>query len=121
MTYQGERARPMASEEGRCFEVSKVRIGADGHVSDVLWGEVDGGSDRDVGARVVASAAEVVDAIHDGAQVAAVFPTFDSEHPRHRPERVFVIVEHEDGRECIAFEGPPSPGRDLADVASLDD
>ena len=60
MTYQGERARPMASEKGRVFEVSKVRIGADGHVSDVLWVEVDSGSDQDVGTRVLASAAEVV-------------------------------------------------------------
>jgi hypothetical protein len=120
MTYQGERARPMPSEEGRCFEVSKVRIGADGHVSEVLWGEVDAGTDRDVGARVLASAAEVVDAIHDGARVAAVFPASGSDHRRHRPERVFVIVEHGDGRECIAFENPPSRGRDLVDMASLD-
>jgi hypothetical protein len=67
MTYQGERARPMASESGRCFEVSKVRIGPDGHVSDVLWAEVDAVDDRSVGARVLATAAEVVDAIHDGA------------------------------------------------------
>lgn len=37
MTYQGERARPLADENGRSFEVSKVRIGADGHVSDVWW------------------------------------------------------------------------------------
>lgn len=73
MTYQGERSRPMASEGGRLFEVSKVRIGLDGHVSDLLRGEVDAGSDRAVGARVVATAAEVVDAIHDGAQVEAVF------------------------------------------------
>ena len=73
MTYQGERARPMTSESGRFFEVSKVRIGPDGHVSDVLWGEVDAGNDRAVGARVLATAAEVVDAIHDGAQVEAVF------------------------------------------------
>lgn len=121
MTYQGERARPMASEKGRCFEVSKVRIGADGHVSEVLWGEVDAGSDRDVGARVRASAAEVVDAIHDGAQVAAVFPASEADHPVHRPERLFVIVEHLDGRECIAFDSPSSPGRDLVDLLSLDD
>ena len=121
MSYQGERARAMASEKGRCFEVSKVRIGTDGHVSEVLWSEVGGGSDRDVGARVLASAAEVVDAIHDGAQVAAIFPASDAGHPKHRPERVFVIVEHEDGRECIAFEGPPSPGRDLVDMVGLDD
>jgi len=116
MTYQGERARPMASESGRFFEVSKVRIGPDGHVSDVLWGEVDAGSDRDVGARVVATAAEVVDAIHDGAQVSAVFSAGD-----HLPERAFVIVEHQDGRECIAFDGAPSPGRNVTDLGSLDD
>ena len=100
MTYQGERTRQLPGEKGRFFEVSKVRIGADGHVSDVLWGEVDAGTDRDVGARVVATAAEVVD---------------------HLPERAFVIVEHEDGRECIAFDGAPSPGRNVADLASLDD
>ena len=116
MTYQGERARPIATENGRLFEVSKVRIGPDGHVSDVLWGEIDAGSDRDVGRRVVATAAEVVDAIHDGARVAAVFPAKD-----HLPERAFVIVEHEDGRECIAFDGAPSPGRNVIDLDSLDD
>jgi hypothetical protein len=116
MTYQGERARPMATEKGRCFEVSKVRIGPDGHVSDVLWAEVDAGSDRVVGARVVATAAEVVDALHDGAEVAAVFPP---EAPR--PERAFVVVLHNDGRECVAFDGAPSAGRNLTDMDSLDD
>ncbi len=116
MTYQGERAQPIATENGRCFEVSKVRIGPDGHVSDVLWGEVDAGSDRMVGARVVATAAEVVDAIHDGAQVAAVFPSQD-----RLPARTFVVVEHNDGRECITFDGGPSPGRNVTDMDSLDD
>ena len=116
MTFQGERARPMASENGRFFEVSKVRVGPDGHVSDVLWGEVDAGSDRKVGALVVATTAEVVDAIHDGAQVAAVFSAKD-----RLPERAFVIVEHEDGRECIAFDDASSPGRNLNDVDRFDD
>lgn len=106
----------MASESGRFFEVSKVRIGADGHVSDVLWGEVDAGTDRAVGARVVAAAAEVVDAIHDGARVEAVFPA-----GLHLPERRFVIVLHEDGRECIVLDGAPSPGRNVADLDRLDD
>ena len=117
MTYQGERARPMASENTRFFEVSKVRIGADGHVSDVLWGEVDAGTDRAVGRRVLAAASEVVDAIHDGAQVSAVFPPARG----HLPERPFVIVEHADGRECISFAGASSPGRDVGDMAVLDD
>lgn len=116
MTYQGERSRPIASESGRVFEVSKVRIGPDGHVSDVLWGEVDAGSDRAVGARELATAAEVVDALHDGAQVEAVFPANDP-----LPERSFVIVLHEDGRECIALDGPSSPGRNVTDLGRLDD
>jgi len=115
MTYQGERARPMASEQGRFFEVSKVRVGPDGRVSDVLWVEVDAGSDRDVGARVLATASEVVDAIHDGAQVVAVFSTQDP-----LPERMFVVVEEEAGGEYISFDGTPSPGRNLADLDRLD-
>lgn len=116
MTYQGERARPTDNENRRFFEVSKVRIGSDGHVSEVLWGEVNAGSDLDVGRRVLASAAEVVDAIHDGAQVSAVFPA----RTGHRPERAFVIVEHPDGRECITFSDAASPGRNLGDLERLD-
>jgi len=121
MTYQGERARPLASEAGRCFEVSKVRIGADGYVSDVLWAEVNTGSDLDVGPRMLASAAEVVDALHDGAQVEAVFPPSKADHARLAPERQFVVVEHEDGRECIRLADAASPGRNLSDMDSLDD
>lgn len=116
MTYQGEGSRPIASESSRHFEVSKVRIGPDGQVSDVLWGEVDAGTDRAVGARVVATAAEVVDALHDGAQVEAVFSA-----KGHLPERLFAIVLHADGRECIALDGVPSPGRNVTDLDSLDD
>jgi hypothetical protein len=116
MTYQGERARPMASENGRYSEVSKVRIGPDGHVREVLWGEVDAGSDRAVGARVLATAAEVVDAIHDEAQVEAVFSA-----KVHLPERLIATVLHADGRECIALDRATSPGRNLTDLDSLDD
>jgi hypothetical protein len=117
MTYQGERARPMASEKGRFFEVSKVRIGRDGHISNVLWGEVNAGSDCDVGPSVVATAAEVIDALHDGATVAAVFLL--SKH--HQPERAFLIVEQNDGREYISFAAASSTGRNLSDMDKLDD
>jgi hypothetical protein len=120
MTYQGERARPVtvkdASELGRCFEVSQIRLDGDGHVSDVLWTEVNTASNRAVHTAIVSPAAEVVDAIHDGAQVAAVF----SPRGVHLPRRQFVVVEHENGRECIVLDGPPAPGRNLSDIASLD-
>lgn len=117
MTYQGERARAMASEVGRFFEVSKVRLGADGLVSEVLWGEVAAGSNLNVGAPVRVPVADVVDAIHDGAQVSAAF----SGKQAHQPERLFVVFEHSDGSESIALEEPPSPGRNLVDLPALDD
>jgi hypothetical protein len=116
MTYQGKRARPIATEDGRFFEVSKVRIDPDGHVSGVLWCEVDAGADRATGAPVEATAAEVVDAIHDGAYVAAVFSAKVS-----LPERMFVVVEHTNGKERIVLDGAASSGRNLTDLGSLDD
>ena len=130
MSYQGARARPLASEAGRSFEVSRVRIGPDGHVSEVLWGGVHPGTDGTRGADVRAPVSEVVDALHDGARVSAVFPAARSAgaatgHGHGRPaERDFVVVEHADGRECITFEPGahgPWPGRELADMARLTD
>jgi hypothetical protein len=116
MTYQGERARSMGTESGRLFEISKVRIDPAGHISDVLWSEVNAASDLAVGHRVVATVAEVVDAIHDGAQVAAVFTTGDP-----LPRRMFLVVEHSDGGAHIAIDGTPSPGRNASDLARLGD
>jgi hypothetical protein len=62
MTYPGRRARPTQNENRRNFVTFKVRLGADGHVSDVLWAEVNAGSNLDVGTSIVATAAEVVNA-----------------------------------------------------------
>jgi hypothetical protein len=117
MTYQGSRARAADDESKRVFEVSKIRLGADGRVSHVMWAEVDAPSDHDVSAPAIVPVADVVDAIHSGAQVAAVFA-----QPRGQlPDRGFIVVEHDDGRETIGFGGEPSPGRDLRDIATLDD
>lgn len=116
MTYQGARARPMASESGRAFEVSRIALGPDGRISRVLWSEVGALSDADVGARVLAPASEVVDAIHAGARVAAVFEGRDEP----LPERIFVVVEHDDGHESLAFDDGPSPGREMGDILPLD-
>lgn len=116
MTYRGERSRFLATEEGRVFEVSKVRLSADGHVRDVLWGEVDTASGQLVGPRMEVSAADVLDAIHDGAQVVALF-----ERPKpHLRKRGFIIVLHEDSQERLSFEGSPRPGRELVDMSRLE-
>jgi hypothetical protein len=117
MTYQGTRARAADDESARVFEVSKIRRAADGRVSHVLWAEIDAPSDHDVSLRVLAPVAEVIEAIHGGARVAAVFVQPDS----RKPERFFVVVEHEDGRETIGFDGEASSGRELGDIETLDD
>ena len=116
MTYQGARAREPVNEKARLFEISRVRLGADGHISEVLWGAVDAATGHDLGPRAMATVAEVVEAIHDGAEVLAVF----SASSRRLPERLFVVTPLEDGAPRIALDGAPSPGRDLADMASFE-
>jgi hypothetical protein len=117
MTYQGTRARAADDESARVFEVSKVRLAADGRISQVLWAEINARSDHDVSLRVLAPVAEVIDAIHGGARVAVVFAQPDS----RKPERFFVVVNHDDGRETIGFDGEASPGREFGDIETLDD
>lgn len=117
MTYKGTRARAADDESKRAFEVSKIRLAADGRISHVLWAEIDARSDHDVSVRAVVPVADAVDAIHGGAQVAALFL-----QPRSPlPERNFVVVEHKDGRETIDFNGGPSAGRELSDIDTLDE
>jgi hypothetical protein len=111
-----ERSHAAGSKAGRMLEVSKVRIGPHGRITAVLWGEVDAWVDQVVGARVEADTAAVIDAIHAGDHVSAVFL-----HPHRLPSRPFVVVGHLDGHPHLALEGPPSPGRNVADLATLPD
>jgi hypothetical protein len=117
MTYRGDRSRELDTEQGRVFEVSKVRLAPNGGVADVLWVEVNPASGLDVGADVLATEAEVIDAIHDGASVLALFKA----HEPPLRKRNFVIALQQDGSERIAFAGPPIPGRALEDVARIDE
>lgn len=116
MSYQGLRARTADDESMRMFEVSKVRLADQGRVSEVLWAEVDGRTDREVGERALAPVAEVIDALHSGARVAAVF----ARHGGRRPERFFVVTKREDGGEEIGLDGASSLGRELGDIEPLD-
>ena len=113
--YQGARAHPDAKQMRRVFAVSKVRLDRHGGIDEVFWAEVNAKSNLGVGSAVRAPVSEVVDAIHAGHDVIALFET---KHPA-QPERPFVIVDHTDGRETIAFDGPEQPGRDLQDITTL--
>jgi len=115
MTYQGERAQPADSEINRVFEVSQVRLGAQGRVTEVRWTEVDARSNRDVDASVLAPVAEVVDAIHSGARVMALFSSPDA----LVRDRQFVVIAHAQGQESIALDGHARAGRDLADMPRI--
>jgi hypothetical protein len=114
--YQGARAQTAAKETRRVFAISKVRLDRHGRIAEVLWAEVNAKSNLSVSAAVQAPVSEVVDAIHAGHDVVALFPTMQAP----QPERPFVIVDHDDGVETIAFDGPDVPGRDLRDIVTFD-
>ena len=115
MTYQGAKARPLDGETNRFFSISKIRLDPAGWPTHVLWGEVNAGSDLDVGAQRVAPVADVVDALHDGAEVAAVFLP-----PRvHAPEHLLVVTERLDGSETIALAPTASLSAQRANLQQI--
>ena len=98
------------------FAVSKVRLDEDGRVIAVYWGRVNTDTNTWATAEVVAPVKEVVNAIRDGDQVFALFP---SEHG-HVPERRFRVAEYESGWETIVLDGPPTFEREVHDMERLD-
>jgi hypothetical protein len=120
MSYQGARARSEADETRRVFTVSKVRLNDVGSVIDVLWAEINAKSNLDIGESVVVPVADVIDAIHDGAQVSAVFPArFGA-----LPDYAFEVIEFTNGLETIQLVGSLGAGEesrvDLNDLPRLD-
>ena len=99
------------------YAVSKVRLDNEGRVTTCLWGQVDTKSNQWVTDEDEASTAEVLDAIHSGDQVVALFRTTHG----HVPGRLFVAVEHHSGEETIVLDGPPTHERELPDMDKLVD
>lgn len=98
------------------FAVSKVRLDKDGRATAVFWGRVDTAKNQWATAEVVAPVREVVEAIHAGDQVFALFP---SEHG-HVPDRQFMVVDYDNGWETIALMGPSTHEREIHDMERLD-
>jgi hypothetical protein len=113
--HQGTRARTSHKEIERVFAVSKVRLDSDGHITRVLWAEVNAASNLGVSTDVVASLSEVIDALHAGHRVLAQFAAAQL----NLPERAFEVIEHGDGRETLALAGPHTPDREVPDIARL--
>jgi hypothetical protein len=120
MSYQGARARSEADETRRVFAVSKVRLDQAGGVTDVLWTEINAKSNLDASLSVVVPVADVIDAIHDGAQVSAVFPARFGAMRDYR----FEVIEFTNGLETIHLVGSYATGQErhveLHDLAPLD-
>ncbi len=121
MTYQGARARTGDTEAGHFFAVSKVQLDNYGHVTQVLWSEIDTKSNRDLNSASMVPVADVVDAIHAGAMVTAVFQPGLT----HNAEHLFEVIAHLTGGETIDLVRPSGPYAtskfDLADMIFLDD
>ena len=101
----------------KTFAVTKVRLDADGRVTDVLWGAVDTVANAWVSAERVAPVSDVVRAIHAGAQVFALFPSTHG----HLPDRRFRVVDYDSGWETISLDGPPTFEREVHDMERLAD
>ncbi|MEO8936941.1 MAG: hypothetical protein ABI277_18930 [Burkholderiaceae bacterium] len=121
MSLEGARARPQDDETGRVFAISKVRLNDAGMITDVLWTEINAKSNLDVGASVIVPVADVVDAIHDGASVSAVFPSRFGAVPDH----AFEVIEFTNGGETIdlvaSLDGGARRRAALTDLDRLDE
>ena len=94
------------------FAVSRVLLDKDGRVTAVHWGRVDTRITRWATAEAAAPVADVVRALHAGAQV------FASEHG-HLPDRRFIAVAYDNGWESIARDGPTTHARGVHDMVRM--
>lgn len=95
--------------------VSKVQLDPDRRVTAVLWGQVDTASNTWASAEVMAPVSEAVDALHAGEPVYALFPSTHG----HVPDRQFVVVDYDDGRQTIVLDGPTAFEREIHDMDRL--
>ena len=98
------------------YAVSKVKQDNAGRVTDVFWGQVNTSTNAWTTQLNAAPVSDVVDAIHNGDIVFALFPTLMG----LSPERRFEAVAHVAGAESIALEGNATFKFELADMARLE-
>jgi len=95
--------------------VSKVKLDKDGRITAVFWGRVDTQKNQWAAPETVAPVVDVVNAIHTGDQVYALFPSVHG----HLPDRRFITVSYDNGWETIALDGPPTHEREVHDMDRL--
>jgi len=98
------------------YAISKVRLDTQGRVTDVCWGQVDTSANAWTTELDDAPVSDVIDAIHNGDIVFALFPTPNG----HAPERRFETLEHVSGAESIVLEGASTAKFELSDMDRLE-
>jgi len=112
-----ESALPLAADAVTFYAVSQVRLDDHRRVSEVVWGQVDTSSNRWTTDERRAPVADVVDSIHNGDLVFALFRGVDG----HAPQRRFAAIEHDDGEESIVLEGGIGSIHDLDSMDRISD
>ena len=100
----------------KTFAVSKVGLDKGGRITAVLWGQVDTDKNTWATPEVVVPVETVVDALHAGDPVFALFPSIYG----HLPDRQFTVADYDGGRETIVLDGPTAYDRDVHDMDRLD-
>ena len=98
------------------FAVSKVQLDPAGRITAVLWGQVDTGKNAWATPEVASPVAAVVDALHAGDQVFALFPSIHG----HLPDRQFVVADYGGSCNTIVLDGPTAYEREVHDMDRLD-
>ena len=114
---RGERGRraflhPVPADPMTFHAVSRIRLDLHHRVTDVVWGQVDTVANAWVTDETFAAVGDVVDALHAGDQVFALFPAEGG----HLPERRFAVVMDDEGFETIALDNAAEPGRGIDDM-----
>ncbi|RQP21872.1 phosphatidylserine/phosphatidylglycerophosphate/cardiolipin synthase [Piscinibacter terrae] len=95
--------------------VTKVRLDDDGRVTGVEWGRVDTINNQWETGPAVADVIDVVDAIHAGDAVFALFSTAAGMVPGQR----FITVAYATGWETITLDGAPVHEREIHNMARI--
>lgn len=92
--------------------VAKVRLDGDGRITGVEWGPVNTETNEWHTEPQIADVSEVVNAVHRGEDVYALFPTAHGMMPMRR----FRIVTYDNGWQTVTFDGAVTHEHEIHDM-----
>jgi hypothetical protein len=116
MPFQGACALLSKPEQVSVFLVAKLRSDPRGRIESVLLTEMDRRTRMLLSAEEV-PVSEVIDLIHSGHSVCAMFAS----RQEREVDRRFAVALAGDGQETIVLDGPATPGRELRDIVGYNE